>query len=39
MFLGGGVVIIKLSKDAYKGKVVVFNLTISTKVITKNNRP
>ena len=38
MFLNERVIIITLSKDAYKGKVAIFNLTISIKVITRNNR-
>ena len=37
MFLSGGVIIIKLSKDTYKREMAVFNLVISVKVITRNN--
>ena len=38
IFLNREVVIIKLSKDISKGEVVTFNLAISIKVITRNNR-
>ena len=38
IFLNRGVVIIKLSKNTYKRKIVVFNLVISVRVITRNNR-
>ena len=38
MLSSEGVIIIKLSKDIYKGKVVIFNLVISIRVIVGNNR-
>ena len=39
MFLGEGVIIIKLNKDTYKKKIAAFNLAISIRVITRNNYP
>ena len=39
MFLSKRVIIIKLSKDAYKRKMATLDLVINIKVITKNNHP
>ena len=38
-FLGGKVIIIEFSKDIYKKEIVILNLAISIRVITRNNRP
>ena len=38
MFLNKKVSIIKLNKDTYKKKITAFNLAISIRIITKNNR-